>query len=239
MRKVLCCAGAIAGAVLLVGASAASAEQYVVVYKEGASTAAAHQAIRDAGGTIVSENTDVGVATVQSSDPSVREQGRRQVGARTASRPTAPSATRRRGEKPAWRDVESEQWQLPRQRPAPAAGERRSARRRCSGTCSSSAPRRRARTPRPGQPRRPRRDHGHRRRRQAPRHRAELRPLPEPQLHGRQLRARHRRRPVRAPVSCVDPPTRTTTATARTWPAPSARRSTASAWPASPRRSTS
>jgi hypothetical protein len=32
MRKVLCCAGAIAGAVVLVGASAASADQYVVVY---------------------------------------------------------------------------------------------------------------------------------------------------------------------------------------------------------------
>ena len=70
MRKVLCCAGAIAGAVLAVGTSAAMADQYVVLYKQGASTAAAHQAIRDAGGTIVSENTDVGVATVSSSDPS-------------------------------------------------------------------------------------------------------------------------------------------------------------------------
>ena len=47
MRKVLCCAGAIAGAVLAVGASAAMADEYVVLYKQDASTAAAHQAIRD------------------------------------------------------------------------------------------------------------------------------------------------------------------------------------------------
>ena len=68
MRKVLCCAGAIAGAVLAVSASAAMADEYVVLYKQDAGTAAAHQAIRDAGGTIVSENTDVSVATVSSSD---------------------------------------------------------------------------------------------------------------------------------------------------------------------------
>ena len=36
MRKVLCCAGAIAGAVLAVGASAAMADEYVVLYKQDA-----------------------------------------------------------------------------------------------------------------------------------------------------------------------------------------------------------
>src|ERR687887_2710337 len=70
MRRALPCAGVIACALVGVGASSAMADQYVVVYKQGASTAAAHQAIRAAGGTIVTENTDVGVATVSSSDPS-------------------------------------------------------------------------------------------------------------------------------------------------------------------------
>ena len=42
--------------------------QYVVLYKVGASKAAAHAAIRAAGGTIVRENTRVGLATVRSSN---------------------------------------------------------------------------------------------------------------------------------------------------------------------------
>jgi hypothetical protein len=107
MRKVLC-AGAIAGAVVAVGAPAAMADDYVVVYKQGASAAAAHAAVRDAGGTIVSENSDVGVATVRSSDPAfVRKAGRESAlfGAST-NRPVGRAP--REGGKPAWRDVESE-----------------------------------------------------------------------------------------------------------------------------------
>jgi len=72
MQKLLCRAGALGGALLLVGAAAAGAAsdgQYVVVYQHGASLSAARQAVHDAGGTIVSENKDVGVATVRSSDP--------------------------------------------------------------------------------------------------------------------------------------------------------------------------
>ncbi len=43
------------------------ATEYVVLYAQGASLASARAAITSAGGTIVSENTDVGVATVQTS----------------------------------------------------------------------------------------------------------------------------------------------------------------------------
>src|SRR4051812_37116370 len=55
------------------GATQANAGQgrpreYVVVYEEGASAGAAHAAIEDAGGQIVSENADIGVATVRSAD---------------------------------------------------------------------------------------------------------------------------------------------------------------------------
>ena len=39
--------------------------EYVVVYKQGADLAAAHAAVADAGGTIVSENRAIGVATVR------------------------------------------------------------------------------------------------------------------------------------------------------------------------------
>ena len=121
MRKVLCCAGAIAGAVVLVGASAASADQYVVVYESGASTAAAHQAIRDAGGTIVAENTDVGVATVQSSDPSFAKKADGKAALEGAARNQAIGHVPGASTKPAWRDVESERGNFhgngPRARP--------------------------------------------------------------------------------------------------------------------------
>src|SRR4029453_10886949 len=43
--------------------------EYVVAYADGASTAAAHAAVKAAGGTIVKENTRVGVATVRSANP--------------------------------------------------------------------------------------------------------------------------------------------------------------------------
>src|SRR4051794_7295412 len=67
------------------GATQANAGQgrpreYVVVYEEGASAGAAHAAIEDAGGQIVSENADIGVATVRS---------------RTAASPTRPRPSRR------------------------------------------------------------------------------------------------------------------------------------------------
>jgi subtilisin family serine protease len=43
--------------------------EYVVAYADGASAAAARAAIKAAGGTIVKENTQVGVATVKSANP--------------------------------------------------------------------------------------------------------------------------------------------------------------------------
>jgi subtilisin family serine protease len=49
-----------------VGATAR--REFVVVYAQGVSTEQAHQAIASAGGAIVSENTDIGVATVTTAD---------------------------------------------------------------------------------------------------------------------------------------------------------------------------
>jgi subtilisin family serine protease len=46
--------------------SSGQAKEYVVVYKEGVSLDQARAAVKAAGGTIVKENTDVGVATVRS-----------------------------------------------------------------------------------------------------------------------------------------------------------------------------
>ncbi|WP_242907951.1 S8 family peptidase [Actinomadura terrae] len=45
------------------------ASEYVVLYREDVSPGKAHAAVKDAGGRIVHENTDVGVATVVSSNP--------------------------------------------------------------------------------------------------------------------------------------------------------------------------
>ena len=55
------------------GADQGSPREYVVVYKQGASTQDARAAIADAGGQIVDENADIGVATVRSSDASFGE----------------------------------------------------------------------------------------------------------------------------------------------------------------------
>ncbi|MFL5882225.1 MAG: S8 family peptidase, partial [Actinomycetota bacterium] len=51
------------------GAFQSANGEYVVAYADGASTAAAHAAVKAAGGTIVKENTRVGVATVRSANP--------------------------------------------------------------------------------------------------------------------------------------------------------------------------
>ncbi|HKO85214.1 MAG TPA: peptidase S8, partial [Actinomycetota bacterium] len=48
----------------------------MVAYADGASTAAAHAAVKAAGGTIVRENTRVGVATVRSANPAFARAGR-------------------------------------------------------------------------------------------------------------------------------------------------------------------
>lgn len=105
-------AGALAVLALLASAPAATAEGsgvYVVVYQQQSSVAAARQAVRDAGGTIVSENTDVGVATVRSGDPQFVAKADRQAALYGAAdnRPIG-RAPEERG-KPSWRDVESEQ----------------------------------------------------------------------------------------------------------------------------------
>jgi subtilisin family serine protease len=111
MGRVFRCAGALAGLALLTGAPAAMAGangDYVVVYQQGASVAAARQAVRDAGGTIVSENTDVGVATVRSADPGFVKKADDEAAIYGAAdnRPVG-RAPDERG-KPAWRDVETE-----------------------------------------------------------------------------------------------------------------------------------
>jgi subtilisin family serine protease len=65
-------AGALVAASLGVAANAGAeqgmARDYVVVYKAGASAQDAHAAIADAGGRIVDENAEIGVATVRSTD---------------------------------------------------------------------------------------------------------------------------------------------------------------------------
>jgi lantibiotic leader peptide-processing serine protease len=108
MRKVLSCACVLAGALLTVGASAATADEYVVLYKQGTSTAAARQAVRDAGGTIVSENTDVGVATVSSNDPSFVKKADGEGALDGAAANQVIGHVPGAGRKPSWRDVESE-----------------------------------------------------------------------------------------------------------------------------------
>lgn len=60
-------------------AQAGTTRQYVVLYNEGSSLRAAREAVRASGGTIVRENTDVGVATVRSDDADFAADARRQA----------------------------------------------------------------------------------------------------------------------------------------------------------------
>jgi subtilisin family serine protease len=86
-------AGALAAAAFAVAQSAtadSTAERdYVVVYKQGAQAQDAHAAIAAAGGRIVSENADIGVATVRSTDARFEENAARQ-GALEGAAPEQP-----------------------------------------------------------------------------------------------------------------------------------------------------
>ena len=111
MRRILRCAGTLAGLTLLVGAPAATADtgrEYVVVYQQGSSVAAARQAVRDAGGTIVAENTNVGVATVRSGDPQFADKADAEAAIYGAADNRAIGRAPDARAKPSWRDVETE-----------------------------------------------------------------------------------------------------------------------------------
>ncbi|MEA2150299.1 MAG: lantibiotic leader peptide-processing serine protease [Solirubrobacteraceae bacterium] len=113
MPRVVRCAGVLAGLALLIGAPAAMGDaggEYVVVYEQGAGIAAARAAVHDAGGTIVAENTDVGVATVRSDDPQFAAKATDQSALQGAAdnRPIGRAPGAAAHGRPAWRDVESE-----------------------------------------------------------------------------------------------------------------------------------
>jgi subtilisin family serine protease len=129
MGRVFRRATAIAGLALLAGAPVAAADrdgEFVVVYEQGSSITAARQAVRDAGGTIVKENTDVGVATVRSGDPRFvqKADAEHAIYGAADNRPVGrvPDAAA----KPSWRDVERERGDSSRASPIvqpPLAGD--------------------------------------------------------------------------------------------------------------------
>lgn len=65
---------AAASATAATAAPTGGEQQYVVVFAEGTSSAEAHAAVEASGGTIVSENAEVGVATVVTTDATFAEQ---------------------------------------------------------------------------------------------------------------------------------------------------------------------
>ncbi|GAA4605486.1 S8 family serine peptidase [Actinoallomurus liliacearum] len=79
------------------------ATEYVVLYKDGVSPEQAHAAIKAAGGTIVRENTAVGLATVRSTRSAFGTDARRQSAvdgvARNRAVGEAPKITRRAADK--------------------------------------------------------------------------------------------------------------------------------------------
>ena len=181
------------------------AKEYVVLYAEGASLESARAAVAAAGGQIVKENTEVGVATVQSANAGFLKDVAKQA-LSPAPRGTCRSATRRRSSQAeARRRREADGGRARGRRVGQAGKKKRPARRPPNadplaglqwdmamihatpdGLVQEAA----------GQQGRPRRDPRHGCRRDAPRHRAELR-------RGAVAELRHRhpghRRPVRAP----------------------------------------
>src|SRR4051794_7077586 len=113
MRKVMLCAGAIAGMALLafsqIAAAGGTSRRYVVVFERGVSAHQAAKAIHAAGGRILSVNKDIGVASVASSDSRFVVKANRQKALLGAATDRvighAPGAGTR---KPAWRAVERE-----------------------------------------------------------------------------------------------------------------------------------
>lgn len=90
---------AVGGAATVVApAGADDVREYVVLYRSGASVAAAHRAVQAASGTVVHENTAVGLATVRSSDPRFLDraaaQGALEGAARSRPIGEAPQLTR-------------------------------------------------------------------------------------------------------------------------------------------------
>ena len=74
-------------------AAAPGSQQYVVLYKSAGPSASARAAIKAAGGTIVSENTEVGFAVVRSGAASFSTDGRPGPPRCAAPRGTGSSAT--------------------------------------------------------------------------------------------------------------------------------------------------
>ncbi len=159
-------------------------QQFVVVYTEGVSVDAAHAAIEAAGGTIVAENTDVGVATVVTTNgdfaAAADAAGRpRWAPPRTVSSappPISSSTPARARSSIRPRPTCSSRAVRPSQRPRRRTPrtERRAARRPAVGHAADRRHRRRLVQVRAGQEGRAGRDHRHRCRRLAPRHRAQL-----------------------------------------------------------------
>jgi lantibiotic leader peptide-processing serine protease len=110
-RKTLCVLLLGAGALGAVPATAAAAKphSYVVLLKKGSSAKAAKAAIRAAGGTIVRSNTAIGLVTVRATSARFLTRAKAQAAVAGVARDTvigrAPGA---KGDKPPWRDVESD-----------------------------------------------------------------------------------------------------------------------------------
>ena len=203
MRKVLCCAGAIAGAVLAVGASAAMADS---TSSSTSRTPAPRRPIRRSATPAARSWREHGRrrGDGQLERSELCQEGRRRGragrrGAQPGHRTRARAST-----KPAWRDIESERGNFqgngPRPQPVkgdPLAGLQWDMQMINATPTGSYAPRQGSQAVRVGH-------HRHGRRRHAPRHRAELRQRPAAATSPSTIRAGHRR-PVRARRACVDP----------------------------------
>jgi hypothetical protein len=118
MRKHMLGAAVLSCLVPMVLAQSASAarssgdREFVVVWKDGVSTAAARAAVKRAGGTVVTANRAARTATVRSADPAFGRRANASAALVGAARNRAIGHTPRTGpgpgDKPDWREVESE-----------------------------------------------------------------------------------------------------------------------------------
>ena len=196
---------------------------YVVVYEQGQSAKAAHQAIAAAGGKLVKENAKIGAGDRRLEGSRVHPPGDRPArAARRRARPSdRPYAHRRPRPLAGHRARRPRHQGKPGKTPAPAPADEPLAglqwdMQMIDATADGLLP------PPAGLARGPRRHPRHGRRRHPPGHRAELRHRAVAQLHHRRPVDRRRRAPTSPTSPARTRRTSTRTATARTSPARSA-----------------
>ena len=225
VRKGSAALAVLAATLVAAPAAEAAGKRYVVVYRDGASLTAAHAAVRAAGGRIVRENRDVGVATVRARGGFVGRAAKQRAllgASHNRSIGSVPGAKPRRDEVESNRGVRAGKAPSSKLASPPPGGEPLSGW-QWDMAMMDATPTGLLRGP-AGHARRAGRRDRHRHPGRPPGHRAELQRRAQPQLHDGHPASSTATAPTIPTARARTRPTSTRTGTARTWRARSRRR---------------